>query len=163
MEVLSGTTGDYIGRTVDHVAFDDMQVGRDTLLSQQLVKEGQSGALITGIQKLAQRYLIELLTELGSLRYLPRRGTQFMIDARAGFWRTPADVQSSFSSSSLDLRTNLIGEESEDDPEDERFAGADLLSVALSAPDYVTMSVMLHSLAGTSRRVIFPIRINVVS
>jgi len=164
MATPEGMTGQYIGRTVDHIAFDDMMPGRDALLTQRLVKDGMSGALITGIQKLAQRYLLELMTELGSLIYLPDRGSTFMIDFHAGFWRTPADVAGSFASASLQLRRNLILEEDADnDPPDERFDSADLLSVGLPAPDHVTIRVQVNSLAGTSRVVVFPIRINVVS
>jgi hypothetical protein len=93
----------YIGRTVDHIAFDGMgPPGQDRLLIQAMVLPGESGALITGIQKLAQRFLIELLTGVGSLRYLPRRGTTFMTEARSGFWRNVSDVEQSFYGALLD-------------------------------------------------------------
>lgn len=153
---------DYVGRTVDMLAYDNLSLSRETLLSQQLVLPGQSGALISGIQKLVQRYLLELLTELGSLTYLPRRGCLFMLEARLGLWRTTADVESSFYSSMLDVRRNLILEENESDPLEERFDNADLLSVVLST-DHVVIQVQVTSLAGTGRDILLPLRVTSIS
>jgi hypothetical protein len=160
MATPSPSIRQYRGRTVDHICFDDMMPGRDTQLTQALVKPGQSGALVTGIQKLMQRFTTELLLEKGTLRYLPNRGTLFMIDARLGFWRTPADVNASFYGSLLDLETNLVGEELVTDPPDEKYGSAELLSVAIPAPDYANIRVLLNSVAGISREIIYPLRVN---
>lgn len=150
----------YRGRTVDHIAFDGMvDDGRDTLLTQLMVLPNQSGALVTGIQKLTQRFLFELMTDKGSLVYLPDRGSTFMLEGRAGFWRTVTDVEQSFYGALLDVTTNLIGEEDVDDPPDEKFAKAELLAVSVLA-DQVTMRVLLTSRAGTSREIIYPLRVN---
>ena len=58
MTQLSASVKDYVGRTVDYLAFDDARARDNTLLTQTLVKAGQSGALITGIEKLVQRFLV---------------------------------------------------------------------------------------------------------
>ena len=55
---LSGTLAQYEGRTVDFLAFEDMKASGDTQLTQALVLPGQAGALITGIEKLVQRFLL---------------------------------------------------------------------------------------------------------
>lgn len=152
------TLTDYIGRTVDIAAFKGWKPNEHVQVEQALILPGKSGELITGIEKLIQRFAIELLTEAGTLVYLPARGTGFMTSARAGFWRTTGDVQDAFSLSLIDLRNNLQAEESSSDPDDERFEDAELLAVSLLG-DSVTMSVKITSLAGTTFTAILPITV----
>lgn len=162
MKTPAPTVGQYIGRTVDHIAFDDMvDQASDALLTQAMVKPGESGALVTGIQKLAQRFLLELLTIRGTLKYLPTRGTTFMAEAQQGLWRTSSDVEQSFYGSLLEIENNLVSEEDVNDPPDEKFASAQLLSVTV-ATDQTSIRVQLTSQAGTSREIIYPIRINTI-
>ena len=158
MATLSASVKDYAGRTVDYLAFDDAKASGDALLSQQLVKAGQSGAVITGIEKLVQRILLELLTEKGSLEYTPSRGTFFMTQLRLGTVRTSQALFGSFSAATLDIRNNLTAEESASDPKDERYGNLELLNASLLG-DTATLSVRVTSLAGESRTVIYPLRI----
>lgn len=155
--MLTTSVLDYVGRAVDVLAFDDAKLGGEALLTQALVKPGQSGALITGISKLAQRVLIELLTEKGSLYYDPARGTSLITAFRAGLIQTTQDLQSTFALAELDVRLNLGLEETTEDPDDERYASMELLSVSISQ-DTVSLSIKVNSLAGDSRVVIYPLR-----
>jgi len=152
----------YWGRTVDVLAFDGVQRGTESQVIQHLVFEGSNGALVTGIQKLAQRFLMELMTEIGSIPHLPERGCLFMTQARYGYWRTVADVRSAFYLGLFTVRTNLIREEDEDTPTDEQFDTAELVAVSLYQ-DQVSLRVKIISKAGTSLDVIYPIRTSVVS
>lgn len=152
------TLTDYIGRTVDVAAFKGWKPNKHVQVEQALVLPGKSGELITGIEKLMQRFAIELLTEENTLVYLPERGTDFITSARAGSWRTTGDVQASFSLALVNIRNNLQAEESEDDPDDERFDNAELLAVSLSG-DSVTLSVKIFSMAGTDFTVVLPITV----
>ncbi len=160
MQTPTPQISQYLGRTVDLAAFDGMLPdGRDTLLSQALVQEGETGALVTGTEKLAQRFLVELLTDRGSLRYLPKRGTTFMIEARRGLWRTTTDVEQSFYGAMLTIESNLISEENVDDPLDEKYGSANILAVSVVA-DLVVLRIILQSLAGISREILYPLRVN---
>jgi hypothetical protein len=160
---LTATAASYIGRQVDLLLYDGMQSQGDALLSPALVQPGDSagGAEIAGIQKLAQRFLLELFTEAGSMLYLPARGCPFMSQARHGGWRTAADVTLSFYSSLLYIARNLTGEELPTDPPDECYGSATLTSVTVNT-DMVTLRLTLYSQAGTSRVVLFPLRVNAV-
>jgi hypothetical protein len=156
---LTASVRDYSGRTVDYLAFDDAKASGNTLLTQTLVQEGQSGALITGIEKLVQRFLVELLTEKGSLEYQPGRGTFFMTSLRHGIVRTSADLFAEFSAAALDAKENLLLEEDfTSDPKDERYAGAVLLEASLLG-DTATLRIQVNSVAGETRTVIYPLRI----
>jgi hypothetical protein len=113
------TVADYLGRTVDVLAFRGVfpaARGRDQLLAQELVRPGDGGALIAGIEKLAQRALLILLTKAGSRKYAPGEGTQFMADAESGRWRTTADVTSSFYAARLDVSRQCREVEKTDRP-----------------------------------------------
>lgn len=159
---LTATVRDYVGRTVDYLAFDNARVTGDALLNQALIQPGQTGALITGIEKLVQRFLLELLTEQGSMEYQPNRGTFFMTALRYGMVQTSGELFAEFSTAELDVREKLrLEEDFVNDPADERYAEAVLLSASLSG-DTATLSIRVSSVAGESRTVIYPLRIAAV-
>lgn len=149
---------DYVGRTIDLLAYQGAVARGERLLTQELAEPGNSGTIITGIHKLSQRFLLELLTERGSIAYLPARGCDFMTEANRGSWRTPLDIQAAFSASVTDISTNLKNEESSSDPSDERFSAAELVAVSLVAGD-AAITIKITSLAGASRAVILPLSV----
>ena len=58
------TVADYVGRTVDVVAYQGSGLGGERQLTQSLGREEDGkGQINTGIVKLGQRFLLELLTE----------------------------------------------------------------------------------------------------
>jgi hypothetical protein len=159
MAQLSASVLDYVGRTVDILAFDDARASGEAKLTQDLVQPRQSGALTTGIQKLAQRFLIELLTERGSLEYLPARGTFFITQIRAGIIRTSQDLFVAFSAAERELRNNLRLEDNlENDPQDEQYQSATLTNASLFG-DTAILNIDVTSAAGTTRKVIYPLRV----
>jgi len=155
MALPAATIKDYVGRKSDLLAFDYIEKSRE--LDQSLVGPGRPGALITGIHKLTQWFLLELLTENGSQPYNSRAGTLFMLEARLGLWRTSADVFSSFSSAMLDIREHLRNTETADDPAEERLQDARLTNVTLSG-ELAILTVEITSRAGDSRSVVLPLR-----
>jgi hypothetical protein len=57
------------------------------------------------------------------------------------------------------LEPALVNVESINDPNDERYGSTDLLGVAVDLPNSrVTLRVRINSLAGSSRKIILPIR-----
>ena len=155
---LSAQIFDYVGRTVDFLFYDNLKISGESLLTPALALPGQSGALITGIQKLVQRFLLELLTERGSMPHALNRGTLFMAQLRAGVIRTSQDLFASFSVAALDVQTRLQLEELTTDPPDERFKKADLLSTDLSG-DTASLTIQITSLADTTYTVVYPLRV----
>ena len=158
---LIGQPKEYRDRQVDLSLMGGFRPGRRVPVDLHLVTATDNGSLIAGVQKLAQRFLLELLTEVGSIRHLPGRGCRFMVEGRHGRWRTPADVSSSFYASLLDVRRNLLREETGSEPPDERFDRAVLESVFL-ARDRVALRIRVISQAGTDLQLIYPIRHTVV-
>lgn len=150
---------DYVGRSVDVLAYDGSQInGTDVLLSQTLAAPGTSGKIVTGILKLSQRYTLELLTEKGSMPYWPSRGNDFITQARQGYLRTSIEALAAFSAAAIDIKRNLQSEELSTDPLDERFSDAQMLNMLVS-PGKMVFQVNVISLAGSSRKVILPINV----
>jgi hypothetical protein len=120
---------DYIGRTVDILAFQGAKPRGETQLQQTLVAAGSGGAIVTGILKLSQRFLIELLTPRGSVPHRPTRGSSFMVEVSSQYIRTPMELEGAFARGLVDVRRNLQAEETADDPLDEQYGIAWVTSV----------------------------------
>lgn len=161
MNKLSSTVLDYKGRKVDYLAFDDAKPAGDTLLTPAFVAPKESGALIAGIQKLVQRFIIELLTGAGSLDYLPGRGTFLMPRLNAGLIRTSQDLFSAFNSSAKTAVKALAAEETDEDPDDERINTVELITASLLG-DTAVLNIRITSLAEESLTVIYPLRISAI-
>ena len=153
------TVADYQGRTVDVLAYDGATPAGEVLLEQIMAQPGEGGKITTGIQKLAQRFILELFTETGSQFYFPGRGTRFLTEARRGVLRTPADIFASFSRALVDIKRNLQLEESDADPSDERYQDAVILEVTF-VNGVASVKVFIFSQAGGSRQVILPINVS---
>jgi hypothetical protein len=78
---------DYINRKYDYLALQNTVGPGERKLGLELFNENTSGKITTGVQKLAQRWLLEFLTETGSIPALPDRGCLFMRQARRRFTR----------------------------------------------------------------------------
>lgn len=150
------TVADYVGRIYDLLALRGAQPTGETRLQQSLFGRTSAGEICTGIQKLAQRWVLEFLTETGTLLFDPTRGCDFMTVVRAGLLRTEADVLTQFRFAQIDITRNLQAEESSTTAIDEQFASATLTSVEL-LPGYMQLYVTVLSQAGSSRSVIMPI------
>jgi len=147
----------YANRTVDVAAFQGARAGEgEVLLQQDLLVGDVGGLMITGIQKLAQRFLIRLLTEAGSILHLPEEGTQFMTEARQGLFRVQLDVEASFAEAMFDVEQQLKGEELAGDPPDERFDSAEIVSTSL-AHGKVVLRVRLRAESGANTEFIVPV------
>jgi len=129
------------------------------LLSQDLLRTGEGGFVCVGIQKLAQRWLIEFLTIRGSMKYKPDRGCDFMQEVRSQALRTEQDVYAAFLASRRQVANNLRAEDLEADPADERYADAELLSVVIRPDRTMVLTVQITSAAGTTRQVILPLAV----
>jgi hypothetical protein len=104
---------------------------------------------VAGPAKLGQRFLLELLTEKGSMRFRPGRGSSLPAALRSGRLDTEADVFVAFGAALQDVEANLLADEADDDPDDERYAGAELTRVVLG-PTSVTLTARVTSRAGAT-------------
>lgn len=151
---------DYIDRTVDVVAFTGKIPSGGIPQQMTLAAEGDGGQIHTGILKLSQRFMLLLLTPQGTIKYFPLLGTDFMPQLQQGLLRTSLDVYAAFSSAVADVQDQLLSEETEDDPDDERFESAELVQLHLTL-DSASLTIQITSRAGTSRQVVMPLSVTV--
>lgn len=155
MTQANPTAADYLNRTVDVAAFSGQRPAGDTLLTAALADEGQGGLVVTGIVKLAQRWTMEFMTIRGTMAALPERGCDFFGQVARGELRTSLDASQAFYLSAEQVRTNLVAEETVEDPDDESYADVTLLAATVSG-DKLTLRVQIESRAGTARTAILP-------
>jgi hypothetical protein len=151
------TVADYQDRKIDILAFQ-LNDNR-TQLSQTLAKDNSGGNICTGIQKLAQRWVLEFLTPAGSVPYKPSLGTPFTDQVRRGLLKNNFDIVSYFSASALIVEINLKKEDQSTDPADERLDRATLDGFSFDNSGKLILNVTVLSAAGTSRKVIMPISV----
>lgn len=118
---------------------------------------GNNGEVCTGVQKLAQQWLILFMTELGSMGHQhANRGTMFMYWARSGYIRVEFDVRTYFNFAAQDVYSQMRAAETVDMPADERLQNAELIGFQIFEGQ-LSLSIHIISLAGAAREVILPI------
>lgn len=149
---------DYTNRVYDYLALQNISASSARQLGLALFTEKNSGQICTGVQKLAQRWLLEFMTEVGSMPGLPTRGTDFMAATRNGSLRTAASITTEFNFAAYTASVNLQNEENDTWPDDERISSAELDNLEF-APGSAKLYVSIYSRAGNSRQVILPVSI----
>lgn len=149
---------DYANRKYDYLALRNVQPVGSAQLQFELFNATDSGQIAVGVQKLAQRWLLEFLTDQGSMPGLPTRGTNFMSNVSNGNARNSGDLRVLFNSAAFDASVNLRAEEDDTWPADERFSASVLVNIAFT-PGYANLRVEIVSEAGTARGIILPISI----
>lgn len=147
---------DYAQRKYDYLGLRNVNPAKEAKLGLELFNTASNGQICVGVQKLAQRWLLEFMTELGSMPGLPERGCEFMTYVRQGRLRTQIEVQALFSAAELDVRRNLQREEYAGMPDDERLIDAELLSSAI-LPGYLQIRVKINNVLGDTREIIVPV------
>ena len=149
---------DYSNRKVDVLALDGAFNDGTFQLDQKIYSNG--GKVCAGIQKLAQRWLIEFLTPLGSIPYLTDRGCDFINRVRSGRIRSEIDARMVFNFARDKVATSLKNEDlSGDYPDDEKYSDAVLLGIQVVAGSKLSMSVRIDSVAGDKRVFIVPLNV----
>lgn len=161
---------DYVNKKYDYLALQNTIGSGERRLGLELFNSTTSGQITAGVQKLAQRWLLEFMTETGSMPGLPARGSNFMRAARTGAFRTPINVRTEFALADLNIRKTLQSEEIAGMPDDERFGAAEITNVAVlpgfdvsqksgTTAAFLMLGVKITSRAGDAREVVLPIEI----
>ncbi len=157
--MTTGNIADYVGRTVDILAYQGIKATGNNKLTETLAEPGTGGVIITGVQKVAQRFLTELLKEVGTMTFRPSEGTSFLTEARLGGLQTQADVLGAFARGVLEVRRILQVDELASDPDDEKFRDAEVISIEVS-PGQAIVNFEIVTEAGRDRTFIFPLPVS---
>jgi len=146
-----------MARTYDVIAFQDAGFDILKLTSQSIFSPADVASLCTGIQKLVQRWLLEFLTNRGSMGFhLANRGTDFLRVFRNRAFSTESEVRSQFNFASVAVYQNLLREWTANTPDDEKLASATLTGVTIQ-PGFLTLAIRIDTVAGTSASFSAPI------
>lgn len=155
---ISGTSTNYVDRKKDIsiLQYPDATIvgAQDMRVEFDLVTK-----YCSGIQKLAQKYVIILFTNIGSQKYYPDFGTEFLWTLQAGI--SPTDKIAAaqiFNLASYDAVNTLKRHQAERDniPLDERIASASLEDISLYGGS-VSFSVQLNTEASTGVTFLIPL------
>lgn len=124
-----------------------------TLPALQVLADAMGGAVVVGSAKLAQRVIVELLTEQNSQSYMGR-GTPFLTQLRNGTY-TEADVLAAFAASRNILKSNLQAEEVSTDAPSERYVNSAIDKIVVG-PEFVVLHLNVTSRAGLTTAILMP-------
>jgi hypothetical protein len=155
---ITKETTNYSGRTVD---VSILQYPNSQTVDTQDVfpKFGKPSRFCAGVQKLIQRYVILMMTNVTSQEYYPDSGVSFLWPLQAGV--APLDniaVQHIFTLADYSAVTTIKTYQTNnpDMPLDEQLANTQLVNVSLGS-SYVAFSVKLTTLAGTNIDFLVPL------
>lgn len=151
---------DYTGRSVDLLIFQGVAaVGKQPIE----LGFGTDGKICTGVQKVAQSWLVLFMTDRGTMLNKPTRGSTFFPDVRRGRIRVDSDVRSAFATAAEQVRRTMELDAAQASPallDDERLDEAVLEDFTLEkASSYLYLRIRIRSIAGDSRTVILPVPI----
>jgi hypothetical protein len=127
----------------------------DTVYVAALFTTTYPGRVITGTEKLAQRFILELMTDPDTMVYRPNRGGGLTEALNSGL-SNESDVFYAFHVALIKTAANLQSEETDDDPDDERYDSATLTNLTIGNGSF-SLQISLKSLAGTTINLIWPI------
>jgi len=153
-------TADYVGKTIDLWAFQQLKGGSDLLEQSMLLPV--PGYICTGIEKLIQRWIVEFFTKQGSMPFQPTRGSTFMTAFSRGELQIEADLIAEFGFAAEQIFNTIVSATPENAPPEEVLQTAVLNEMSILA-DQIQLIVTITSAAGTSRQVILPIPFSVIT
>lgn len=142
----------YKGRGFDFSVMHGAALTGNTLVDFSLMKDG--GAVCAGLQKLIQRYVIHLMTDLGSMKFNPDKGCKFMESVMRA--TNEEAVETAFQFARAEVAEQLRNEETDDMPDSERYGTSELIDVSFFGGT-VSIAIRLESVSGDGSDVILPI------
>lgn len=122
----------------------------------QSIMTAQGGRAVSGAEALAQRFTLVFMNRLGSTAYYAKDGTNFPDEARSANFMTELDVYALFAQAIRQAGAILQAEETDDDPDDERYVGAEITQLTVGE-DAVSLDVRITSRAGEPADLTLPL------
>ena len=123
--------------------------------TQALADSMDSGRTVVGMEKLAQRFLLELLTPTDEIAQ-ETMGCPFIDRLTTGNFSSESDVFVAFSSAAGLVVSRLKEAETADDPDNERIASVRAVSLTL-ANGAMRLAIRLTNQAGTASNLTVPL------
>lgn len=156
---------DYSGRTVDLLLLK-------TVLSVPVVNQRVSidvsdvagtPMIVSGVEKMVQRFALVFINALGSTKFRPGYGTSIVPNVAKGLVYNSASLEAEAAEANLMARTYVMqGDEEEETPDDERLVASEVVDIDFSREKSKAMiSIRLETAAGSSYTYIIPVAVGV--
>jgi len=157
-------TYDYSDRLVDVELLQTVQRPTQSVQPLQInITFGQR--VVTGMQKLVQRYIVLLLTELEDVHFAPEQGTSFWTDMLRGAANNAGQVELAFAFANVDAISQLKLEEASVStfgaiPDDERVDRVQLLSFTVDqATGVLDLQIEITNKTGDAYVYVVPVTV----
>ena len=156
---------DYAGRTVDLLLLKTvLDVPAINQRVQVDVSDGTDDPrIVTGIEKLIQRYALLFLNALGSTKFRPDHGTNLIPRAAKGLIYSRSTLESAAAEANLFASRQIrLADEGDDIPDDERLVSSEITDlVFVRTAAQVKISIRLTTAAGQSYVYIIPVNMGI--
>ena len=158
------STTDYNGRLVDLEYLQSIPQPVGSYAVTQSIAMS-SPKIVTGIQKLVQRYAITLLTRLGDVYLAPERGTAFLDRIQRGGGRSRGHILQTFAFANTDAIRQMRVDDGDtatygEIPTDEQIRSAQLVDYSVDfTTSTLSLTVFIESNAGTSFTYVIPVTV----
>lgn len=156
---------DYSGRTVDLLLLKTVLAvpvvnKRVNLDVSNVVDEPM---IVSGVEKMVQRYAIAFINAMGSTRFRQDHGTEIVPRVASGMVYSMATLESAAAEANLLAgRQIILADAGEETPDDERLVSSDVVDLEFSREkSMVRISVRLTTAAGNSYVYIIPVGVGV--
>lgn len=159
------TTSSYAGRTVDllmlKTVLDVPAINRRVEIDVSNAKD--EPMIVSGIEKMVQRYALSFLNALGSTKFSPNHGTNIVPSVANGLVYNMSTLEAAAAEANLlAFRSVVSSDEGEDTPDDERLVDAEVDGMSFSREkSSVYVSIRLESAAGDSYVYVIPVGVGV--
>ena len=156
---------DYAGRTVDLLLLKTVLAvpAVNKRVDMDVSNVVDEPMIVSGVEKMVQRYAIAFINAIGSTRFRQDHGTEIVPMVAAGRVYSMATLESASAEANLLAgRQIMLADEGEETPDDERLVSSDVVDLEFSRErSMVRISVKLTTAAGDSYVYIIPVGIGV--
>ena len=148
---------DYSGRTSDILLLRTVKSpGGDQIVSVNAAEEQPH--IVSGIEKMVQRYMVFLLSQAGTCALEPDKGTDLLGDVTSGKIYNIETLRSSVARAKSYADKAMLESIEDGDREDESFKSSEIVDLSIDSPRMsVVISIKLTSAAGESYTYITPV------
>ena len=119
--------------------------------------------IVTGVEKLAQRFLLTFVNAIGSTKFMDELGTNLVPNVAKGLVYNDSTLETVASEANLMAsREIMLADKGLDTPDDEKLVSSEVIGTEYSRSESrVKISVKLTTAAGTSYVYIIPVGVGV--
>lgn len=154
---------DYSGRTVDLLLLKTI-LKVPALGHRVRLDAGGDPMIVSGIEKMVQRYAVAFLNALGSTKFRSGHGTRLIPEVAAGRVYDMSALTSAAAAADLLAKTQIMESDAElpDTPDDERLTKSEIIDLEFDgSASRIRIEVELTSAAGDSYVYIIPVDVGV--